>query len=439
MRIAIPIILALCLARPFLTKMQALFGNQKTSTVYLLDDSFSMQAGGSSASNFQKGTRAIEDMIKALPKGSDASVVLMGGGARTLLDDPTTALEVIGEKFEDVGGEGDPAAVSESIHEGAAELGQMSHSAQEVVVVSDFQKGDWDESKAAAREGAVDQLEALEIPPLVTLFRVGENLGENLAIESVEFSSLVLGVGQKATIRVNLRNFGKTSYPDSMVHLDVDGERLRSSQVTLPPEGDAQVLFTHAFEEAGSHTITVTTSGDALEADNQYFTSVPVWDEVKTLLVDGSPSDEPLGGAADFLEIALQPFGAAKSSLNDLIKTQVIRAGDLSRDRLKDMQVVVLANVPELNGGQVDDLREFVKQGGGLIVFAGDKVKPEFYGGALFDSGKGMLPLPYSGLGGNLWAGQDLKPASRASGAGVFQRPAEREAGRRRIYDVAEA
>ena len=164
LRISIPIILALCLARPFLTKMQQLFGNQKTSTVYLLDDSFSMQAGGSSASNFQKGTRAIEDMIKALPKGSDASVVLMGGGARTLLDDPTTALEVIGEKIEDVDGEADPAAVSESIHEGAAELGRMSNSAQEVVIVSDFQKGDWDESKAAAREGALDAVGGFETP-----------------------------------------------------------------------------------------------------------------------------------------------------------------------------------------------------------------------------------------------------------------------------------
>ena len=215
-------------------------------------------------------------------------------------------------------------------------------------------------------------------------------------------------MGQKATIRVNLRNFGKTSYPDLMVHLDADGERLRSSQVTLPPEGDAQVLFTHTFEEAGSHTITVSTSGDALEADNEYHASVPVWDEVKTLLVEGSPSNEPLGGAAEFLDLALQPFGAVKSSLNDLISTEVIQTGELNRDRLGEKQVVILANVPELNWNQVSDLREFVRQGGGLIIFAGDKVKPDAYTNTLFENGRGILPLPYSGLGGDVASGRIL-------------------------------
>src|SRR6186713_151631 len=45
-RIGIPILLALCLARPVLTWFQNLMGGSKSSLIVLLDNSFSMRAPG---------------------------------------------------------------------------------------------------------------------------------------------------------------------------------------------------------------------------------------------------------------------------------------------------------------------------------------------------------------------------------------------------------
>src|SRR5215218_3247386 len=51
-RAAIPVLLALCMARPVWTGVQKLLGDTKTSTVVLLDNSYSMEGSHSGVSNF---------------------------------------------------------------------------------------------------------------------------------------------------------------------------------------------------------------------------------------------------------------------------------------------------------------------------------------------------------------------------------------------------
>jgi hypothetical protein len=214
-----------------------------------------------------------------------------------------------------------------------------------------------------------------------------------------------LGVGQRVVLRANLKNHGKTSYPDLVVVFKVDGEEQRSSQVTLAPGQESQVLFTHTFDKAGSHHVEVTTAADSLKADNTFVKSLQVWDEIPVLVVDGDPSGEPLEGESAFLELALQPFGAAGGSLNDLITSQVVNQWGLNDNSLKGKRVVVLANVAELDGGAVNALEKFVKDGGGLIIFPGDKIKTEWYHRELFRDGKGLLPQEFVGLAGSGAAG----------------------------------
>ncbi len=47
---------------------------------------------------------------------------------------------------------------------------------------------------------------------------------DNVAVESLDFSRLMVGVGQKIQIRANMRNFGDGPYPDLRVYFKVDGK-----------------------------------------------------------------------------------------------------------------------------------------------------------------------------------------------------------------------
>ncbi|MGI9242264.1 MAG: BatA domain-containing protein [Verrucomicrobiales bacterium] len=404
-RIAIPVILALCLARPVLTSLRQYGENAKTSTVFLLDDSFSMQDGTPARSNFSRAREEIGWALGAMRDGSDSSVILFGGRPEGVLDEPTTSRDNLASQLKLERGGSNPVSVGGGLLAAAAELDKMEHAARDVVIVSDFQASDWGDAQAPARQAALEQFRKLKIYPNLTLYQMGDGPRENASIESVDVSSLVLGVGQRVVIRANLKNFGKTSYPDLVVVFKVDGVEQRSSQVTLAPGQESQVLFSHTFEEAGSHHVEVMGAADSLKADNRFVKSLQVWDEVPVLLVDGAPSSGPLEGEAAFLELALQPFGSAGGGLNDLITSQVVAPGGLNENSLKGKRVVVLANVAELHGGARDALSKFVGDGGALIIFPGDRVKLDWYNRELFRGGEGLMPQEFVALAGGASAG----------------------------------
>ncbi|MFN3486786.1 MAG: BatA domain-containing protein, partial [Planctomycetota bacterium] len=92
-RASIPVVLALCMARPVLTGLAPLLGEARSSVVLLLDDSYSMEAGTGGRTNFQEAQDVAARILEQLPPGSEAAVVPLSGGARPLVEELTTDLE----------------------------------------------------------------------------------------------------------------------------------------------------------------------------------------------------------------------------------------------------------------------------------------------------------------------------------------------------------
>src|SRR5256884_4600239 len=56
--------------------------------------------------------------------------------------------------------------------------------------------------------------------------------------------------------------------------------------------------------------------------------------------------------------------------------------------------LIYLLNVAELKEKALKNLEEYVKNGGSVAFFLGDKVRPEFYNKFLYKDGKGLFPAP---------------------------------------------
>ncbi len=101
--------------------------------------------------------------------------------------------------------------------------------------------------------------------------------------------------------------------------------------------------------------VEVSADADSLKADNVFRASLPVWDSVPVLVVNGDPSPEPLKGETDYLQIALQPYreGKAGEGLVDLLEARVVEVDGFHAQAIGDARVVVLANVPKLKLSQL--------------------------------------------------------------------------------------
>jgi hypothetical protein len=394
-RCAIPAVLAFCLARPVLTGWRDLAGNAPVSAVILLDTSYSMDASGPQGKHFDLAVEQAVAVLKAMSRGSEVAVIQTGGRPTSIFGQPIFDPSLMIEQLRQLKGGFGASQMPEALDLALVTLAGMSHVRRELIVISDFQVADWPADAAFANQ-IRKQVEDAHIAPALTLLRVGETTPGNVSVEGLEFSRRAIGVGQQLLVRANLKNHGTETYEKARVTLLCDGVEQSVSQVDLEPQSTTQTLFECRFETAGSHVLTVElTVDDPLSTDNRYSAAVNVWDKIEVLLVDGQPSSEPLQGETDFLAVALTPFTLGRLKLADLLQTKTISPAALNSDLLKATRVVVLANVAKLADEQVDRLMEYVRAGGALLVFPGDRLDADWYNKHLFAERGGILPLPF--------------------------------------------
>lgn len=400
-RCAIPAILALMMARPVWQGAKRMLGEEPTSTVVLLDNSYSMEAERAGKTNFSIARDETERLVGDLKNGSEAYVFLMGEG-RGLLDQSTRDLSSVTKAMAKAGSGYGVARVPAALDFVASTLDKMTGNARQVVLMTDFQKVSFPESDEKLINQSLERLKQLRVPPAVTLWDVGVEVKENVAVESLDFTKLMVGVGQKVQIRANIRNFGDTARPDLRVTLKVDGKEkpgTAGSQLSLAARSQGQVLFTHVFDKPGSHFIEIETEADSVKPDNRYLASIPVRDKLSVLLVDGAPgaTADDLKSETGFAQIALSPFFSGKVEQADLIQAKAMPVEAVNAKTITESSVVVLANVAKLNDEQMKALETFVKQGGGLLVFTGDRTDAAWWNGPF---GK-LAPLQLGAMAGD--------------------------------------
>lgn len=401
-RALIPIMLALCMARPVIVGVQGLMGQTKSSVTILLDNSYSMNATVATRSQFSLAQQEASAVLSGLPKGTEASVLWMAGGSRELVgpsfDIATLNRAVMG--MERGNGVANPSVAMEKA---VGVLSRAHYANRDVLIISDFQKTSWSDEAIRERKRAAELLANMPTPPRITLMQTGQEVTENVAVESLDLSRPILGVGQQVRVRASIKNYGKREYGAMRVYFRVDGIEKSASQIDLGPRQTNQVLFSHVFTESGSHVIELVADADTLKADNVLRVSVPVWDQLPVLLVNGDPGREILQGETDFLEIALQPFSeAGQGDLADVIAAEAVTLDRFRPSDLNEKRVVVLANVAALSEPQLTAVEDYTRQGGGLIIFPGDKTNAAWYNEKLGEGGRGLLPCMLGDLAGSL-------------------------------------
>ncbi len=405
-RCAIPVLLALCLARPVMTAWRALPGDAASSLLLLLDDSYSMATIDTEQRQRCRFDRAITTataIAESLPHGSDLAALMTGGGPTPVLDSPVfdTATLVAHMRLWHAGY--GASRFVDSFHAAAGRLKTMANARRELVVLSDFQRSDWDTIDAATRSNLKEMLAAMPVTPHVTLIPIGRETLDNTSVDALAFSTRTLGVNQELQIRARVKNHGPRPRAAATVFLAIDGVRRVTNQIAIGAKSTAQVLFTYRFKTAGAHLVDVQLAADdALPTDNHRLASIQVWDRIPVLLVDGAPSAQPLSSETDFLAVALTPFTLGRAKLADLIETRSVTPRQLAAQALVDTRVVVLANVAQLTDAQVDALSRYVRGGGSLLVFLGNQIDLDWYNRVLSAGPAGLLPMRIESLEGRV-------------------------------------
>lgn len=398
MRCALVCLIAFALARPALRQSGlAIFGGSETAFI-LLDNSGSMSASDGAETRFEKARKAAGEVLDALPPGSSAALWLVSDTAREAVPQPTHDLAMVRKVLRDAKRSDQATDIPHAVQR-VIDAAQKQDAAQKhLYLITDAQATGW-KGTGATRT----LLEPVKKEILSRIILVGDSEERNLAVTGLRLGSALATVNQPLRFEATVSNFGTEAATNVGVSLAINEEAPSDEQTleTIPAGGKSKSIALFAtFREPGYHTVTVRIPGDRCTFDDSRTFAVKVIDEIHVLLVDGQPGTEPRDSEVFYLRNALTPVPLEMRD-RFFIKAKTVGAGEFESVALKDFDTVVLANVTDLSPAGLNSLDAYVRNGGGLMVFPGERINTAFYNEQMHAT-TGLLPAAFTELRGEI-------------------------------------
>jgi hypothetical protein len=360
-RVALVAAVALAMARPTLTGVSAGEGVGSTAAAVVLDASYSMNAAFEGSTLFESAKESAREVLESLDEGDEVALFVPGSEEaspeRTVRD-----VGLVTEQLQQARSGRSAVELPASLREAARVLEDSPKPHREIHVITDFQVSAWT---------GIDET-TLPEGIAVYFFPIGaENPPENAWVESIDFSGQILEKGSPIEFRTVIASGPGFGSHEVEVELEIDGRVVDRRPMDLGPSSRVALTFRETFAQDGLHLGSVALRGDVgLPEDDVRSFTVRTAREVPVLLVAGSPK------IAHYLRAALAPEGATAGTF------AVREAGPealVSASREREA-VAVLADVATLSEQELAGLKQFLSEGGGLLVFPGPQTDAASWG-----------------------------------------------------------
>jgi hypothetical protein len=411
LRVTVLALLALALARPSTTAARGGEQGDAVDSVLLVDTSLSMAArdgvaptnpgsdpylsalkqfaaDDGSVTRIDRAKAAAQAVLSSLPPHSTAQVIAVSDRAALLGPQTPSHLDRARQLIAELEGTHLGSDLLPGVTEAAAALRRGQSPNKELYLFSDMQKRGWEAQSAAL----VEKIKDIHGFARVHLVHCATRTADNVAIVGITPQSS-LRTGERADFAVMVHNASGNTLRNLSVSLEVDGksaERDTRPLEELKPGETRAVLLTGLLDRAGRRILTARVKADDLDADNRFDQVIVVHDRVGILLVDGAPNEQdPRSGGSFYLQHALN------------LPAQMTTAERAAPRMLANKDLCILVNARlEPNGKNegsnlspafLKNLAAFVRDGHGLLIFAGDRADPESYNRLLHEQYR-LLP-----------------------------------------------
>jgi len=254
-------------------------------------------------------------------------------------------------------------------------LEQSSNINNEIYLISDLQQAGFKNVENLILPLFQDQeIKVFVIP-------VQENQMSNLVITDVKPANQIIEIGKVFELEATVKNAGNKIERNKLVQVFIDDKRSGQATLNIEPGNSQTTKFRVVPQKTGLITGSVLLEDDDLFLDNRRYFTFYVPEQINVLIIGQNLKD------IRFLELALNPYSEQASP----IKTDNLPPNRIEFGTLKNYQVVILSNVPRVDGTLLSSIEDHVKAGGGLIIFLGNEVALRDYNQNLNE--KLSLPL----------------------------------------------
>ena len=355
LRMLIVALIALALARPFLTLGLPLASiRAKTDVVIVLDNSYSMGYQDVDGIWFEDAKSIATDVLKSLRHGDSAALILMSDIARPEIRQLTPDIESVIQTIQEAEVSYRGTNVHPSIELAHEILSDSQQQNKELYLISDFRQNGWENI------GVMPNVSGSRI----LLLPVGQDTPHNTNIEEITPSHQLIGVGLPAQLNIGVTNHSNATLAQTTLTFHVGEEKKQTHTFTADADEPVLTTITHNFASPGIHTGYFELTSDRLNVDNKRYFAFEVLGEIRVLCV---------GEQTDYLQLALNPSynrtGTDISLKSSMIHPVACTEAEFESFPLQDYDIVILSDVESLTARAKAQLNAFIRQGKSIIAF----------------------------------------------------------------------
>lgn len=384
LRMALFTLLAVALARPFLSPDLALFGGGGGQAVVILDNSMSQGVTYGGRSRMERVKSEAEALLQSdlappevllLPSDRQPSATGASAGSGGTDGNAAEFQRDLGDVIRrirqtDVGFR--RAEMARLLQEAYAAFDRSAGAERRIFLFTDLQAESW--------AGLADLAAVPEHPDIpICIIHAESPDASNAAVVDLQATGVDRVVGFPVPIEVTLASSPDLKGTRSLsLYVDDMNRPKERLPVEMPIERgkNDRLTFRPTFSEPGLRRLRVEIEAqDSLPQDNARRLAVDVKGGIRALIVRDGGGLAALDDPAHYLVEALAPprsVGAAGWS----IETETLAPGEVSDEVLSRTHAVLMADVAAPGEDLLGRLDRFVRRGGTLVVFAGPATVP---------------------------------------------------------------
>lgn len=380
LRVLVILLLALALAKPFILSSEGVSASDRlpTAVAIIVDTSASMNHGDW----FERARDSAEKELRGLRPWDEVTIVTTTSDE--LPERLTDKHKKIRDRITSLDATHSEGDLWRALRQASDVLETSQLPNRKIVLFTDMSLSELD--RANTETGSVNHpVELVEIRPK------GEERPQNLSVARVQYEQEG-GDANLWKIDATVKNWSDKPADNIKLQLFIGDEPLSVGQIDAIEANQEQTFtFTHRQTDSGAWAARVELQdADDYALDNAHHFVFKTRARLNALLVNGEASSVAYNDEMFFLTRALNP---KRDTERGIIPTLISPEG-LSTQNLSDYDAVILSNVARVPSGVAAQLEQYVRQGGGLMISAGDQIDVDSYNQVLAN----LLPKPLRGL-----------------------------------------
>jgi hypothetical protein len=184
---------------------------------------------------------------------------------------------------------------------------------------------------------------------------------DNLSIQSVSSINRIKTPNELVKLNARIKNSGNLPKPNVPVELLFDNHRVGQVVAEFTPAREKEFIFQAYPGRKGIVRARVTLPEDDYTADNNWFISMPVMEQIKCGLIASTQEELTI------LEMVFRSIDPT----NQFLFVESRLQPDINRLFIDELDVAVIHNPQNISEEAITALDQFLKNGGGLIWFQG--------------------------------------------------------------------